>query len=162
MCESQLKTKTKCWHKYNPTRMHSSRMRTVRCSGRLSCHARPPPATHAPLRHTRPSVPHTPPLPRTPLLRHACLPLCHACPLLCTEFLTHTCENITFPQLLLRTVKTWCSVFHYWLFVIKIFLILNKIPESSFVNIWIHRFLVEVSYYKFLSCSYCGTDLPCI
>ena len=45
--------------------MHSSRMRTVRCSGRLSCHA-----------------PHS----------------------LWTEFLTHACENITFPQILLRTV----------------------------------------------------------
>ena len=35
------------------TRMHSSRMCTVRCSSRLSCHACPPathtPATHAPL-----------------------------------------------------------------------------------------------------------------
>ena len=27
-----------------------------------------------------------------------------------TEFLTHACENITFPQLLLRTVKIYLSV----------------------------------------------------
>ena len=46
--------------------MYSSRMRTVRCSGRISCHARPR---------------------------------------LWTEFLTHAFENITFPQLRLRTVK---------------------------------------------------------
>ena len=44
--------------------MHSSRMRTVRCSGRLGGDKG-----------------------------------------VWTEFLTHACENITFPQLLLRTVK---------------------------------------------------------
>ena len=42
------------------------------------------PAMHAP-RHAHPSATHAPPL-------------------LWTEFLTHACENITFPQLLLRTV----------------------------------------------------------
>ena len=32
-------------------------------------------------------------------------------PLLWTEFLTHACENITFPQLLLRRVKTSLSFY---------------------------------------------------
>ena len=45
------------------TRMHSSRMRTARCSGRLSCHTCPPPLSPRML----PS-PHMPPT------------LCHACP----------------------------------------------------------------------------------
>ena len=61
------------------TRMHSSRMRTVRCSGRLSCHARPPCHAHP--------VPCMPPLPRMPPAMHAPLPCmppatqapCHAC-----------------------------------------------------------------------------------
>ena len=47
-----------------------------------------PPATHAP--H------HTCPLPCPSPTMHAAT--------LWTEFLTHACENITFPQLLLRTV----------------------------------------------------------
>ena len=52
------------------------------------------PATHAPATH---------------IPCHACLP-CHAWPPavhatpLWTEFLTHACENITFPQLLFQTV----------------------------------------------------------
>ena len=91
--------------------MHSSKMGTVHCSGHLSCHKRmpPPPATHAPC-HACPPALHTP-LP--------CMPPCHTCPLPCmlpppppqwTEFLTHACENITFPQLLLQTVLTcWFS-----------------------------------------------------
>ena len=69
-------------------RMHSSRMRIVRCSGRLlggggvsawgvvSAHGGLPGGGVC-------QTPHTPPR---------------------TEFLTHACENITFPQLLLRTV----------------------------------------------------------
>ena len=96
--------------------MHSSRMRTVRCSGRLSCHACPLPATHAPtaMHVSLPCMtpPHTPPATYAPL---PCIPPCHTCPppphmppLPCsppwTEFLTHACENITFPQLLLWTV----------------------------------------------------------
>ena len=86
------------WDKgtYSPTIMHSSRMRTVRCSGRFSCHAYPPPpATHAPchacpyhtcpLTHTHtpiamhaPSLTHTP-LPCMPPL--PCMSSCHTCPL---------------------------------------------------------------------------------
>ena len=58
------------------TKMHFSRMRTVRCSGRISCHARPPPS------HAHPPPPRMPPTPR----------------------LTHTSENIAFPQLRLRMV----------------------------------------------------------
>ena len=54
------------------------------------CHACPlphmPPVMHAPLSHMSP--PHNPPAMHTPQ----------------TEFLTHACESITFPQLLLRTV----------------------------------------------------------
>ena len=66
--------------KLSITRMHASRMRTVRCSGRLGggsawggvC-------------------------PVDPLDPEADTPLS-------TEFLTHACENITFPQLLFRMV----------------------------------------------------------
>ena len=72
-------------------------MRTVRCSGRLSCHAcPPPPAMHAP---------------------HHAYPPCHTCPSPCHAWphcqayphphhahppvnrITDTCENITLPQL---------------------------------------------------------------
>ena len=78
------------------------------------------PATHAPC-HTCPRC-HAHPLPR--MLLSQCMPpfttrtpLCHTCPSfamhiplftihapLWTEFLTHACENITFPQLLLLMV----------------------------------------------------------
>ena len=92
--------------------MHSSRMRIARCSGLLSCHARPP-AMHAP-GHTCPPLLCTPlfaihaPLchacphsPWTPLLRHACpfamhapalpkLPLCHAPFAIHTPLAMHT------------------------------------------------------------------------
>ena len=64
------------------TRMHSSRMRTA---FRPSCHACPP------LHHTCP-----------PFTTHAPPFAAHAPQ---TEFLTHACENITFPQLLLRAVN---------------------------------------------------------
>ena len=67
-------------------------MRTDRCSGHLFCHdarSLPPP------RHVLPPVMHAP--------CHARSPATHAPPLW-TEFLTHACENITFPHLLLRTV----------------------------------------------------------
>ena len=139
--------------------MHSSRMRDVRCSGRLSCHACPLPCMPLPhmasslcmpllchtclLCHTHPlhhaCPPHhahlramyTSPLPHTPPAMHTslpCMPLamrahhCHTCPpplpymppspcmLSChacppVDRMTDACENITFPQLLLRTVK---------------------------------------------------------
>ena len=78
-------------------------------SGRLSYHARPLPCT--PPCHAHNHAMHTPHSPHMPLI-------CHACPLFAThapfpsprmppprtEFLTQACENITFPQLLLRTV----------------------------------------------------------
>ena len=148
--------------------MHSNRMRTVHCSGRLSCHAHPPPTMHTSLPYMPPChmCPpcHAHPLPYTPpamhVSHHACLPChaspfpCHACPsathvpppphmhpcykyphhacpptthanLPCmppppppgTEFLTCACDNITFPRLLLRTVKmryskNWTSPEH--------------------------------------------------
>ena len=94
-----------------------------------------PPAMHAPL--PSPAM-HAPcnachPLPCMPsLAMHAPLPCmpspamhvapamyaipCHTSPLW-TEFLTHACENITFRQLLLQTVKNSCSIspwFHVW------------------------------------------------
>ena len=75
--------------------MHSSKMRTIHCSGHLSCHACPPPATHAtsamhaPLctMHTHCHV--------CPPPHHACplphMPLCHACPLPSCTPPCHTC-----------------------------------------------------------------------
>ena len=84
------------------------------------CHAHPP-ATHAPCHATHATLPHMPPLPCTlPCL--ACSPPCtpcHAYPLPCTpptmhaplqctppvDRMTDACENITFLQLLLRTVN---------------------------------------------------------
>ena len=70
------------------TRMHSSRMRTICCSGHLSCHACPP-AMHAPW-HAPPAM-HTTPSP--------CMPPSPV------DRMTDACENITFLQLLLRMVK---------------------------------------------------------
>ena len=61
--------------------MHSSRMRTARCSGHLSCHARPPPC------HARPPPAHMP-------LRHARAPPPPV------KRMTDACENITLPQTL--------------------------------------------------------------
>ena len=66
------------------TRMHSRRMRTIPCSGQLSCHACSL-ATHTPLQ---------------------CMPPCHVCPPshACppspmVNRITDACENITLPQL---------------------------------------------------------------
>ena len=96
------------------TRMHSSRMHTIHCSGCLSCHAPPPPPIHAPAMHAL--LHHTCHLTMHTLLHHTC-PLCHTCPpplhacppsphmspAPCGQ--TDACENITFPQLLLWSVK---------------------------------------------------------
>ena len=96
------------------TRRHSSRMRTVHCSGRLSCHTPPchahppamhtstmhsPPATHAPPCHACP-LPHMPP-------HHVHPPAMHAAPAThgAVDRMTDACENIIFPQLLLRAVN---------------------------------------------------------
>ena len=91
--------------------MHSSRMHTVRCSGRLSCHVCPLPCMspltmHAPLLCMSPFTTHT---------LSPCMPPHYTCSLTILTHLsyaqppvdrmTDTCENITFPQLLLRTVK---------------------------------------------------------
>ena len=109
--------KVLCLHSI--TRMQSSRMRTVRCSGRLtcqertppqtthppSCHVHPlpctPPAIHAPC-HARP-LPYMPPAMHTPCHTHplTCMPplphtapchapSCHTCPLCHTSPLPHT------------------------------------------------------------------------
>ena len=111
--------------------MHSSSMRTVRCNGCLSCHAHPPkchacpphsamhaphlpcmpplsrmpPAMHAPVPHTHPCYTCPAPGMHAPLLAH---PLCHVCPATHappTDRMTDACQNITFPQLLLRSSK---------------------------------------------------------
>ena len=64
-------------------------MRTVRCSGHLSCHLCPlPPPPPAPPR--MPPTTHALPAMDTPLGT-----LCHARPFPRTEFLTRACENIT-------------------------------------------------------------------
>ena len=119
--------------------MHSCRIRTACFSGRLSCthphHSFPPPPCHTcPLPCTSP--PCMPPFTMHASLHHICpihhtcsplharplcqthFPLCHTrspftmhAPLW-TEFLTHTCENITFPRLLLRVVKTTTIYFY--------------------------------------------------
>ena len=114
-------------------------MRIICCSGHLSCYAHPstakhvpchahppatcapaihaprhtcplpcmPPATHAPC-HAHPCLPCTPPAMQSPSATLA--PTMHAP--LWTEFLTHACENITFPQFRLRTViNRWNRVF---------------------------------------------------
>ena len=80
--------------------MHSSRMRTVRCSGHLSgggavLSAEGVSAWGGCL-----------PMEGCVCPEGRCLPRggVHLPPLL-TEFLTHACENITFPELLLRTIK---------------------------------------------------------
>ena len=146
------------------TRMHSSKMRTARVSGHLSCtHASPahPPTMHIPTPtmhiptpttyvpchiclsmhnscHAYPLAIHTPtmhvpamhaPCYAHPSVMHAphhicphlCTPYCHA-PLHhayllpCIPPVTHVpvwtdiCQNITFPQLLLRAVKTPCNL----------------------------------------------------
>ena len=72
--------------------MHSSRMCTVRCSGHLSCHAFPP-AMHSPAMHAL--AMHAPPATHAP--RHAAVSP--------VDSMTDACENVTFPQLLLRTVN---------------------------------------------------------
>ena len=61
------------------TRMHSSVMRTARCSGRLSCHACLPPHTH-PAIHAPLPPPCMSPTIQAPLAMHA---PCHAHPLPC-------------------------------------------------------------------------------
>ena len=122
--------------------MHSSRMHTVHCSGRLSCHAHslprmPPFNTHAPFtKHA--------PLCHTYLLHHACpplfamhvpfamyVPLCHAHPPV--DRMTDACENITFPQLLLRTVKISMLVLKHGLFLTKNEKIVCKLTK---IEVW--------------------------
>ena len=75
------------------------------------CHAFRP-CVH-PLPHMPPPPPHMPPAIHTPMPgmfpMHGPLPYmpptCYTCPLfLWTEGMIHQCKNITFPQLLLRTV----------------------------------------------------------
>ena len=88
--------------------MHYSRMQWLSLLPRTPTPSPPPMhATHAPLSPPTsllscmpPFVTHSP----TPFATYA--PLRHAQPPSPTEFLTHACEKITFPQLLLRTVTT--------------------------------------------------------
>ena len=102
---------------YLATRMHSSRMPTVRCSGRLFCYAHPP-ATHTWV---------TPPFAMHAAFCHACPPfamhaplspcmppchthpLCQTCPLVATHAPPWTewqtlVKTLPFCKLLLRTV----------------------------------------------------------
>ena len=71
------------------------------------CHAQPPSPHMPPLPRTSPFATHAPPLPHMPHLCHA-HPLPQY-PLPCmpppVDRMTDACENITFPQLLLRTVN---------------------------------------------------------
>ena len=60
------------WHCYFQIRMHSSRMRTTHCSGRISC-----PIPPFPLRHACPPLPRMHPRPRMPP-GHAHPPAMHA------------------------------------------------------------------------------------
>ena len=72
--------------------MHSSRMRTARCNGRLSCHACPLPCV-PPVMHATTHAPcHACPLPCMPRVMHPlpCISPCHTCPLACTHP-CHTC-----------------------------------------------------------------------
>ena len=79
--------------------MHSSRMRTTRISGHLSStHAPAMHVMHAPLNYTCPLCLTCPHFATQPRLLYRSLPLW-------TERMTDACENITFPQLLLRTLK---------------------------------------------------------
>ena len=104
------------------TRIHSSRMRTVHCSGHLSCHARPL-ATHAPCDACR--QPHMPP-PKTHAPCHAYPPAIH------TPYHAHplphmpSLPHITFTQLLLRTVINHTELF--------------AMTESSVLNTLVHNF----------------------
>ena len=80
------------------TRMHSSRMRTVRCSGRLLGQGGVCPGRVSAWGGC--------------LLGGGCLPDGCTPPFpLWTKFLTHACENITFLQLRLRTVKIFLFLF---------------------------------------------------
>ena len=64
-----IKRKKKC-----TTRMHSSRVLTFHCSGRLSYHAQTHPLPHMSPCHRCPSLPHIPPATHAP---------CHAHPIPC-------------------------------------------------------------------------------
>ena len=75
--------------------MHFNRMRTVRCSGCLSCHRALPL-----LPHTPPYAMHPPCMP--PAIHALNMHASHrARPPPSVDRMTDTCENITFPKLLL-------------------------------------------------------------
>ena len=97
--------------------MYSSRMRTVRCSGRLGWGV---------------SGELCPGVCVRGVSRGGVCPGGYTSPLW-TEFLTHACENITFPQLLLRTVTNSCNWFPYSSFghIISSFLDPPLIPSTT-------------------------------
>ena len=113
-------------------------------SGRLSCHAHPlprmPPLHHTcPLHQACPPLPHIPPSPRMPPPSYAMhvpfamyVSLCHAHPPLCDR-MTDACENISFPQLLLRTVKISMLVLKHGLFLTKNEQIVCKLTK---IEVW--------------------------
>ena len=89
-----LSLKQQAW-----TRMHSSRMRTARslttsCSIRWCLPGERGERACPEGRHVCPGGGHA----------------CHACPPPWKEFLTHACEDITFPELLLRSVMNGCPL----------------------------------------------------
>ena len=129
-------------------------------------HAPPPctpPAMHAPLPCTHP-LPCTPPCYACPLAMHT--PPCHAVPplpcmpplphtpppILWTEYLTHVCENITFPQLLLRTVINTVVLPESY----KLSLIKSNVKHGNFPMLrlgfdWRCIFYVHVSTYVIIA-----------
>ena len=112
----------KRYHKMRPqiiTRMHSSRMRTVHCSGHLGGGGLPRWVSAWGGVSAQGDL-----LLWTEFLSGGgcltgggsawgCLPGGVHLPLLWTEFLTHACENITFPQLRLRTVTNGRNI--HWI-----------------------------------------------
>ena len=124
VCPSLAAAKSGVLPENTVTRTHSSRMRTVRCSGRLSCHAHPTP------------LPCTPLLPCTPHRAHPChaCPPYHACPILpCT---TPCNTHLPLPHPLPCTAPLWteflshaCVVYYWVLFLHTLNQIDNRLLE---------------------------------
>ena len=100
------------------TTMHSSTMHTVHCSGHLRRGGICPEVCAqdrvcaSGLRVSRGC------LPREGVSR-GCIPACNGADIpRWTEFLIHACENITFPQLLLRTATTTLCMRQHWVHVV--------------------------------------------
>ena len=105
--------------------MYSSRMRTVRCSGRLWGGRCPGSCVQGGVSWVCVCVQGG--------VSGGCVQRGGNTSALWTEFLTHACENITFPQLLLRTVTNSCNWFPYSSFghIISSFLDPPLIPSTT-------------------------------